>query len=228
MDPLTRLALAALLWFGIHPVISGSAVRRRLVGSMGEGVFRGFFAALSAASLLALVWAYRRAPCAPLWIPPRSLLYLPILVMPFALVLLAGAFAVRNPTSVGLESALAAEEPARGVLRITRHPFLWAVALWSFVHLVVNGNVASLLFFGSLLLTALLGTKDIDRKREYSEPALWRKYLAVTSNLPFGAVLSGRNRIVVRELVPALLIGAILTGALVVFHRDLFHVQPFP
>lgn len=228
MDRLDVLAIAAAAWFLLHVAVAGSRLRWWLVGAIGERGYRGLFSLLSAVSLGALVWAYRRAPCAPLWIPPRALLYLPIVVMPGALVLFAGAFLVKNPTSVGLESALGRDEPARGVLRVTRHPFLWSVAAWAAVHLVVNGNVASLLFFGSMLLTALAGTRDIDAKRRRTHPELWARYEAVTSNLPFIAIVRGKNRLVFGELVPALAAAAVLTAVMLALHRQLFHVAPIP
>jgi uncharacterized membrane protein len=228
MDPLTRLALAAGAWFVIHPAIAGSPVRTWFVGRFSERAFLALFSLLSLVVLIALIFAYRYAPCAPLWITPRSLRYLPLVVMPFAFVLLAGAFTVSNPTSVGGEAVLASAEPARGVLRITRHPFLWAIMAWSSVHLIVNGSVASQLFFGSMLLTAAVGTRDIDRKRRHANPEAWARYAHVTSNVPFAAILAGRNRLVLRELVVAITGGAALTIVLLAFHDELFHVRPVP
>jgi uncharacterized membrane protein len=43
--------------------------------------------------------------------------------------------------------------------------YFWGVALWALVHLVVNGDLASLILFGSLLVIALGGTVSIDAKR---------------------------------------------------------------
>lgn len=228
MDPLSSLALAAAVWFLIHPAIAGSRLRWVFVERFGERAFLGGFTLLSALSLALLIRAYVRAPCSPLWIPPRELLYLPIAIMPIAFTLLIGAFTVKNPTSVGAESVLDTPEPARGVLRITRHPFLWSVIGWSSVHLIVNGNVASLLFFGSMLLTALSGTRDIDRKRRRTNAIGYARFEVVTSNVPFAAILGSRNRLVLRELVLPLVGGAVLTALLLAFHRDLFHVRPLP
>ena len=228
MDSLARLGLAASAWFLIHPLIAGSALRPWLVGRAGERGFRAGFALLSALSRGFLIHAYRYAPCSPLWIAPKALLYVPALVVPGALVLFAGSFLVHNPTVVGRESALDRPDPARGVLRITRHPFLWGVALWSLAHLIVNGSVASQLFFGSMLLTALAGTRDIDRKRLRSNREGYERYLRVTSNVPFAAVLTGRNHLVLRELLPALAVGGALSALLFTFHRALFHVSPVP
>jgi uncharacterized membrane protein len=228
MDPLTRLALAAGAWFVIHPAIAGGPVRAWFVGRFSERAFLVLFSLLSLAVLVALIFAYRYAPCAPLWITPRPLRYLPLIVMPFAFVLLAGAFTVSNPTSVGGGTALTSAKPARGALRITRHPFLWATMAWSSVHLIVNGSVASQLFFGSMLLTAAVGTRDIDRKRQRANPEAWARYVQVTSNVPFAAILAGRNRLVLRELAIPIGAGAVLTMLLLAFHDELFHVRPVP
>ena len=48
-----------------------------------------------------------------------------------------------NPTKVGMDSQLTREVQARGMTRITRHPFLWGTALWALVHFVINGDAAS-------------------------------------------------------------------------------------
>ena len=121
---------------------------------LGEKAYRGAFALLSIASLSFLIYAYRHAPCEPLWTTPRPLFWPPVLIVPIAFVFVVGAFTVPNPTAVGGEKALGRELPARGMLRVTRHPFLWGVMLWSGSHLVVNGNVPALFLFGSLIVIA--------------------------------------------------------------------------
>lgn len=228
VDPVAELALAASIWFLIHVGIAGSPLRRALSTRLGERGFQGAFSLLSLGVLVWLCLVYGRAPCEPLWATPRALYYLPLAVMPLAFVLLAGAFAVPNPTVVGSEAALESARAARGVLRITRHPFLVAVALWSAVHLIINGNLASLLFFGSMLLTAVFGTRDIDRKRLRHSPEAFVRYAGVTSVVPFLAIARGKNRLVWRELVVPLAIGAVLTALALVFHEQLFHVSAVP
>lgn len=228
MPEFTSLVAAAALWFGIHPVIAGSRLRDRCVGRLGEGGFRGLFSLLSLVALVWLVHAYSRAPFYPLWFAPRPVYYVVLLLMPLAVLLLAGAFLVPNPTAVGAEKVLERPEPARGALRITRHPFLWAVVLWGTAHVLVNGDVASLLFFGSLALTALVGTFDIDRKRQRAAPEAWERYRAITSSIPFAALAEGRNKLVVRELVKPLLVAIVLTGLVLHFHASWFGVSPLP
>jgi uncharacterized membrane protein len=84
---------------------------------------------------------------------------------------------------------------ARGIVRITRHPFLWGVALWALVHLIVNGDLASLIVFGSLFVLALGGTASIDAKRRRIFGEDWSRFAQTTSNVPFAAILAGRNQL---------------------------------
>jgi uncharacterized membrane protein len=215
VDDLTAfrgLFLAALAWLLLHRAFAtGSGLRASLVERLGERGFRGLFAALSAVSLLWLVLAFRGSPCSPLWTPPRALLWLPSVVMPLAFLLLAGAFL--GP---------------RGVMPITRHPFLWSVALWSGVHLIINGNVAAALFFGSLLAAALFRARDRDRVHAERDPSSFARLAERTSNVPFAAIASGRNRLKLKELVLVGILAAALTLLVMGFHRELFHVSPFP
>lgn len=228
MNDFGLLLFFAIAWFAMHPGIAGSAVRTRLVSVVGDNGFRGLFSLLSALMLGGLIWSYARAPFYPLWFAPRPIYYIPVVLVPIALVLFAGAFSVPNPTAVAAERMLARDDPARGVLRITRHPFLVGVALWGVAHLLVNGDVAAVLFFGSLTGTAIVGTFDIDRKRVRTNPEEWDRYRRVTSRFPFIAILQKRNRLALGELVIPLTIGAVLTLVLLHFHGRWFGASPLP
>ena len=63
-----------------------------------------------------------------------------------------------------------------GLLRITRHPFQWSVVLWAIGHIVANGDVASLLFFGSLGALSLWGSFLIDAKKARTMGADWTAF----------------------------------------------------
>jgi len=222
-----RLALASFAWFAIHAFVAGSELRWWLIQRLGQRAFSAFFSVLSLGSLLLLIDAYRKAPFYPLWFSPRIIHWLPLIVMPFALVLLVGAFSVPNPTAVGAEKVLERTDAARGVLRITRHPFLWATALWSGAHLLVTGHVAAILFFGSLLITALRGTSSIDEKRRRTNKAEFARYLEITSNVPFAAIIQDKNRLAWPELRVPIVIAALLLAVLLRLHLRLFGFSPF-
>jgi len=216
------LALAALAWFLLHAGVAGSGLRSVLVQRFGEKAYRGGFSLASVASLWWLVSEYRGAPFLPLALAPRPLYFVPLFLVPLAFVFLVGAFTVPSPTAVGGEKHLVDGTAARGLLRVTRHPFLWSVVLWSAAHLLVNPDASSLLFFGSLGITAARGTFDIDRKRRRSNPSEFASFEAVTSNLPFAALVAGRNRLVLRELWLPLALGLALALVVVALHPRFF------
>ncbi len=222
------LALAGCCWFLLHAAVAGSPLRGLAIARFGEKAYRGAFSLASLASLWWLIAEYGHARYVALWVTPAWLYWAPAALVPVALVFLAGAFTVPNPTAVGGEKLLAQAEPARGMLRITRHPFLWSAVLWSLGHVLVNADPASLIFFGSLGVTALRGTFDIDRKRRASSGADYARFEAVTSNVPFVALLSGRTRLVLRELLVPLALGLALTVGSVLLHPRFFGAPALP
>ena len=190
------LIAASVFFLLIHFGVSGTRLRDVLVARMGAGPYRGAFSLASVAGIVWLSMAYSRAPTVELW---GRLVGLHCVA--FALVLVAFLFigiglATASPTGVGMESKLAqGTDFVRGMLRITRHPFLWGVGLWALVHLVVNGDLASLVLFGALLLLALGGTVAIDAKRRRNFGEQWQRFAQVTSSVPFAAIAAGRNQL---------------------------------
>lgn len=191
-----NLIAACAYFLLIHFGVSGTRLRDTLVARLGAGPYRGAFALASALGLAWMIYAYRHAPAMPLW--GLQLAFRPAA---YVLVFIAFLFAVigiatPSPTRVGMESRLAqGAEAVRGIVRITRHPFLWGVALWALAHLAVNGDVASLVLFGSLLLLALAGTASIDAKRRRVFAAQWTPFADATSAIPFAAIAAGRNHL---------------------------------
>ena len=220
---------AAIFFIGIHFVISGSSLRGKIVVLIGEGPFRGVFSLLSLIGIVWLSHAYRRAEYIPLWGQPYALRPIALIVMLVAFLFVVLAFTSPNPTAVGGEALLAEKEPAKGIQRITRHPFLWGVALWALTHLILNGDLASLVFFGSFLILAIEGPFSIDRKREKAVGEPWNQFVALTSNVPFVAIVQGRNSLQVREIGwwPPL-VALILYSLMLHFHPTLFGGSPLP
>ena len=92
------------------------------------------------------------------------------------------------------------QDLVRGMLRITRHPFLWGAAIWARGHIIVNGDIASLILFGSLLILALIGSVLIDAKRLRKMGESYRAFMAQTSNVAFAAILAGRRTLTLSEI----------------------------
>jgi uncharacterized membrane protein len=223
------LLLACAFFVGIHVFISGSPLRREVVARIGERPYLAGFSVLSLGGMVWLVQAYRHAPLSPLWAPLPGMRTVGLVLTLIAFLLVVGGLTTPSPTATGGESQLDAAEPARGMLRITRHPFLCGVALWAFTHVLLNGDAASLTLFGSMLLLATVGPALIDQKRRRAFGEKWQRFAAVTSVVPFGAIAAGRNRLELGEIglrrVAAAL--AVYVAALVA-HGSLFGVSPLP
>jgi len=225
---MTWMFVASGFWIGIHLIV-GSPVRTAIAARIGEIGFRGLFALLSAVGLAGLIFAWIAAPYVALWPPGTGLGYAPIVVMPFALLFLVYSLTQPNPTSAGPEPKAGTELPVRGMTRITRHPGLWAFALWAVAHLLANGDLASLLLFGSILLVALNGMSSIDRKLLRKLGTGYEVFRQRTSILPFAAIAAGRQTMSWRELGwwrPLLALA--LYVALLHVHGELFGVPAIP
>ena len=224
---IVEVALAGALLLISHFVPPAPGNRARIVARTGEGAYMGLYSLVSVAAIVWLCLAWAAAPVVPLW-EARILRWVPAVVLPFALILFVAAYTTRNPTSVGQGASLLPEN-ARGVLRITRNPLLWSVTAWALSHLVANGDLASVLFFGTFAMLAGLGTVLLERKIALREGARWDAFAAVTSNVPFAAILQGRQRLDLREIGPVRIGAAFaLTLALVQFHGWLFGVPAIP
>jgi uncharacterized membrane protein len=207
---LHELLFAGVLFVAAHLGISSTPLRDLLVRRLGQRGYLGLYSLIAVVTLVYLIMAFNGSSHAQfLWTPSPALRGLALLVMPVALVLLLGGFLVRNPTAVGQEAGLATIGEGSGLLRITRHPFQWSVVLWAGVHILANGDAASLVFFGSLGTLSLVGTFAIDAKKARAAGGDWAAFAKVTSNVPFAAILSGRSRLVVGELWLPLALGLV-------------------
>ena len=186
--------VAATAAFLLTHFVTSTPLRAKLVSAMGEWPYRGLYSAVAFVTLAWMIIAYGAAPREVLWTGSREI---PRWVMPFAFVLIACGY-WRNPTIVGAEKLLKSEDPARGIIRITRHPIMWGIMLWAGAHVLARGDARALVFFGGFLLLAALGTLLIDH-RKTTDPD-FRRFKQLTSNVPFVAILQGRNRIVWREI----------------------------
>jgi uncharacterized membrane protein len=225
---MTGLIVVTLVFAGLHLGVAGSPARRWIVGAIGERAYQAAFSMASILALVALIRAYGGAPYIETWGQPNLWKPVAIVLMLPAFLLVVVGLSTRNPTTVGLEAAVA--RPPEGIVRVTRHPFLIGVALWAFVHLVANGDFASLLFFGCFLVVALAGTVSIDAKRRSRlGAAAWQTFSSRTSIVPFAAILQKRNRLDMAEIGQARMSAALVAYILFLGgHAHLIGVSPFP
>jgi len=217
---MVEVLIAGLLLLVTHFGLSSTSIRPTVVTAIGEQGFLGLYSLVSLATLGFLIYQYVDVPRYEYaWFPNPDLNWIPKVIMPIATTFLLGGFLVRNPTQVGGEKLLAQGVETRGLLRITRHPFQWSVILWSLCHIVVNGDYVSLAFFGTFLALAGIGTLLLDAKKAKKLGAQWVPFAAATSNIPFGAIITGRNKFVPAELGLPVLVGLAGYGAFWFLHE---------
>ncbi len=204
-----EMILAGMILLVTHFGMSSTSLRPQLVGVLGENGFLGVYSLVSFAAFGYIIWVYGNVPRTEyFWYPSPELYMVPKIVMPLASVLIFGGFLVRNPTQVGADGALQdGTFETRGMLRITRHPFMWGTMLWAASHIVANGDVVSVVFFATFFLLAAIGTLLIDRKKAAKLGEQWGAFSDATSNVPFAAILRGKNKFVPKELVLPALVG---------------------
>lgn len=229
---MTSLWAASAFFLAIHLVVAGTALRAAIVGMISE---RAWFASFSIVSLVGIAWlsmSYNEAVTGPnplYWVPPIWAMHLsPIVILIAALFVVIGV-TTPNPTSVGTEELAKDPETVKGMLRITRHPFLWGVTIWALWHILINGDQASVIFFGTFALLAVLGTFSIDGKKRKKLGDAWTGFASRTSNLPFAAIIAGRNQLRIGELGWwRILLALVIFGGAFYGHLWAFGVSPVP
>jgi len=226
MDPMAMLALATAVFLLTH-YVSSTPLRSGLAAVLGENVYLGLYTLVSLGTLGWMIWAYVKAPYERLWIGDEFKVWA-VVLMPVSLVLIACGALGKNPSAVRQESALRSMGEPRGILRVTRHPILWGIALWAFVHLISRGDTASLIFFGGFLLLAISGTVLQDLRKDKMIGVDWQRFAATTSNVPFAAIIQGRNQFRSDEIGwRKVLIGLALYFVLAFLHPYLFGARPY-
>ncbi|MGI8840731.1 MAG: NnrU family protein [Caulobacteraceae bacterium] len=228
-----NLIVAAVAFLLLHLVVSGTRVRETAIGTIGQGFYIALFSLASVGMLAWLIIAY-----GGVWGDPSDTTYwqstvgtrwVQLFVQFIAFQFVVTGLTTRNPTAVGQQGALEGPDAVQGVLRITRHPTLWGIAIWAAGHLLVNGDLAGIVLFGSLLILALFGTASIDAKRARAAGEGWTAFAAKTSNIPFAAIAAGRQKLSFGEIGWARPLGAFVAWAILLgAHPHVFGVSALP
>src|SRR6056297_151718 len=142
------LILGLVLWTAGHFFKRLAPDMRAGMGNAGKGVA----AVIILAGLVLMIIGYRGAEFINLWYPPTWTVHLNNLLMLIA-VFVYGMSATRGRL--------------RGKMR---HPQLVAVKIWAVAHLLVNGDLASVILFGGMLAWAVLEVIVINRTQEWVRP----------------------------------------------------------
>jgi uncharacterized membrane protein len=225
---LGHLFIAMLCFIGSHIFLSSALVREPLIAKIGDGPFKGIFSLIAVAAMYWLVSAFINAPYVAYWEPHTAFKHVSLSLMVIALIGIIAGLTPANPTLVGANNNQFNEGP-HGIFRITRHPMMWGIALWGILHVLANGNAASLIFFGGFAFLAIIGTHQVDRRKARTEGEAWQAFAAKTSHFPFAAILAKRTKFSASEIGwRPVLLGFGLYLILLILHETLFDIAPMP
>jgi len=143
---MTLLIIGIVVFLGIHTLPTVPGLREQLVGRLGETGYKVLFSLLSIAGFVLLVYGFAQAPTVQLWTPPAWTRWVAIVLMLPAFIFLVAAY-------------VPGEIKAR-----LKHPFLVAVKTWALAHLIANGDLASIILFGSFLAYAVFDRVTLKRR----------------------------------------------------------------
>lgn len=187
------LFTATVLFVGGHFLLSSKPVRMSLIDRFGETRFLAYYSIVMIVVFAWMILAFIETPPAPLWQPAPALLWLPAVGMPVALFLVICGLTTASPTIAGSGPDEPGRDLTRGIIRITRHPFLNGMSLWAVLHLLANGDDRSVVLFGGLLILSVVGMWHIDKRREFLFGSDWGPIMLTTSVIPFAAILAKRT-----------------------------------
>ena len=162
------LVAGLALFLGVHFFTTRRDSRAALIARMGEGAYKGVYSVLSLAgiALIAIGFGtYRREGWIDVWYPPVWTAHLALLLVWAAFVCFVAAYL-----------------PGR-IKTTLKHPMLAGVKIWALAHLLANGDLGSILLFGSILAWAVLARISLKRRpvevvRDHAgplaAPAGWR------------------------------------------------------
>jgi uncharacterized membrane protein len=190
---LAVLVLGLAVFLGAHVFVTRREARKALIGRVGEWPYKALFSLVSLVGLALIVWGfaeYRAAGPITVWSPPTWTRHLTVALM--------------WPATICVTAAYIAGD----IKRILKHPMLVGIKLWALAHLIANGDLGSIVLFGSVLAWAVYDRITLKRRSDAGAPPI-----------PVG----GRSNDII-----AVLVGTILYLALgFVFHPLVIGVPVF-
>ncbi|WBU52722.1 NnrU family protein [Paracoccus sp. SCSIO 75233] len=217
---------AFIAFLAAHIIPMHPKLKAAITSALGRRGYIVLFSLLSLGLLYWLLMAAGRAPYVEIWPQAVWQRWLVNIAMPVAILLTVFAVGAKNPFAFGGHAE--GFDPERpGIVGLTRHPLMWAFAIWAGAHLLANGDLAHVLLFGPLLAFALSGVFAAERRARRALPDFDR--LAAHSSLwPGAALLSGHWRPRRWPSLIRLLIAAVIWAALLHLHPAVIGVSPLP
>lgn len=214
-----EFAFAFAAFFLTHSIPIRPPLRPWAVARLGHAGFGIAYSALSLAVLAWLIAAAGRAPYVPLWDWAPWQNHVVLAVMLPVCVILSLAIARPNPFSFGGAQNDRFDPASPGIVRLTRHPLLLALGIWSAAHILPNGDLAHVILFGTFAGFAMLGGRLVDRRRQREMGQRWHDLRAALSECPASLSLT-------TDTLLRLAAGLMLYAGLIWLHPLVIGVDP--
>jgi uncharacterized membrane protein len=146
-----------VLFLGVHGLPAQRELRGRIIGSLGEGGYKIGYSLISILGIVLIAWGfahYRATGWIDIWNPPKALKHVTVALMLPAVILVVAAF-------------------IRGrIYKALKHPMLTGVKLWAAAHLLANGDLGSIILFGSFLGWAVFDRISLKRRADAGGPPI--------------------------------------------------------
>ena len=154
---LAVMILGLALFLGVHTLPAQRELRARAIAAMGEGSYKLVYALVSVLGIALTAWGfahYRATGWVDIWNPPKALKHVTLALMLPAVILVVAAF-------------------LRGrIYTALKHPMLAGVKLWAAAHLLANGDLGSIILFGSFLGWAVFDRISLKRRSDAGGPPI--------------------------------------------------------
>jgi uncharacterized membrane protein len=154
---LSVMILGLVLFLGVHVLTTRRNLRAQLIAMGGETVYKIGYALASAAGLALIVWGfadYRATGWVDIWFPPKAFKHITVALMLPAVILVVASY-IRGRIFTAL-----------------KHPMLAGVKLWAAAHLLANGDLGSIMLFGSFLAWAVFDRISLKRRADPGAPPI--------------------------------------------------------
>lgn len=151
------LILGLVLFLGVHTVTTQRNLRARIIAATGSGGYQIGYTLASFAGLALIIWGfgvYRSTGWIDVWNPPTALRHIAVALMLPAVILVVASY-------------------IRGKIYTTlKHPMLAGIKLWAVAHLLANGDLGSIILFGSFLGWAVFDRISLKHRSDAGAPPI--------------------------------------------------------
>lgn len=147
---MTVFFLGLIIFFGSHLWTAfARGPREALIRKLGAGPYKGLYSLVAAAGFALIIIGWRSADVSLLYAPPSWARHITYALMLIALICLAAAYLPKGRIAASL-----------------KHPMLAGVKIWASAHLLVNGEVRSVILFGAFLAYAVIDRIAVKKRGE--------------------------------------------------------------